>query len=80
METLHQSIFLSTKELYLLTCKIKFKSQVKVLNQMGINHAIRPDGSVVVLRSHVESKLGTERKTRLSSFEPNWDALNAKAT
>lgn len=80
METLHQSIFLSTKELYLLTCKIKFKSQVKVLNQMGINHAIRPDGSVVVLRSHVESKLGIERKTRLSSIEPNWDALNAKAT
>ena len=80
METLHQSIFLSTKELYLLTCKIKFKSQVKVLNQMGITHAIRPDGSVVVLRSHVESKLGIERKSRFSNVEPNWDALNAKTT
>lgn len=74
------SFCLNKRELYLLTCKVRYKSQIKVLNQMGITHSVRPDGSVVVLRSHIESKLGADRKARGSTFEPNWEALNAKAT
>jgi hypothetical protein len=48
------------------------------LSKMGIEHRLRPDGSVAVLRSHVESVLSgkSDKKTKTAT-EPNWGALNA---
>lgn len=49
---------------------------------MGIEHRARPDGSLAVLRTHVEQQLGgaiaPNRKT--ASSEPDWGALNASRT
>ena len=72
-------MFLDASELRELTQRSQHASQVKVLRSMGIEHRPRPDGSVAVLRSHVEHVLsgGTSANRKLSNAEPNWSALNA---
>lgn len=45
--------FLAPEEIKDLTDKTRRPSQVKVLNAMGIEHRVRPDGSVAILRAHV---------------------------
>lgn len=42
---------------------------------MGIEHRIRPDGTVAVLRSHVERVLGGEVGSKLKEHEPDWSAI-----
>ena len=43
---------------------------------MGIEHKVRPDGSVVVLKAHVEQSLGLrEDRKKTKEFEPNWGAI-----
>jgi hypothetical protein len=44
---------------------------------MGIEYRARPDGSIAVLRAHVESILSgkIDKKTKIPT-EPNWGALN----
>ena len=43
---------------------------------MGIEHKLRPDGSVAVLRAHVERALGlNEAVKNMKTIEPNWSAL-----
>lgn len=69
-------MFLTRQELIELTNRTRRTAQVRTLNYMGINHIVRPDGSVAVLRSHVEQMLcsqtsGTLKKT----IEPNWGAI-----
>lgn len=49
---------LTPAEVRVLTGRTHRTSQVVVLRQMGIEHKVRPDGSVVVLRAHVERVLG----------------------
>lgn len=44
--------FLDPDEVKDLTDKTRRPSQVKVLNAMGIEHKVRPDGSVAILRAH----------------------------
>jgi hypothetical protein len=72
------SLFLDDKELAELTHRVRPRAQAAVLNAMGIQHKIRPDGSIAVLRSHVEKEFGiTESRRKDDTFEPNWDAINA---
>ena len=45
---------LTAVELRELTGRVRRSAQVLALRFMGIEHHVRPDGSVAVLRSHVE--------------------------
>lgn len=70
-------MFLTDDEIKELTGKSRRASQAKVLNSLGIVHKTRPDGSVVVLRAHVEAILGGKiRQPDRPTTEPNWQALN----
>lgn len=75
-------MFLDSAEMRELTQRSHRTSQAKVLRSMGIEHRSRPDGSMAVLRSHVEHILGGSAKIskKLADIEPNWSALNATRT
>lgn len=49
------SLILSKEELMTLTGRERSKAQARVLNHLGICHNTRPDGSLVVDRSHYET-------------------------
>lgn len=51
-------MFLTAEEMIEMTGRQRSDAQVRVLKFMGIEHRIRPDGKVVVLRAHVESVFG----------------------
>ncbi|TFW08743.1 DUF4224 domain-containing protein [Oxalobacteraceae bacterium OM1] len=71
-------MFLTRDELMALTAQVQHSAQRKVLNMMGIEHRTRPDGSIVVLRTHVEQMFGCMPVARINnSSEPNWGVLNA---
>ncbi|MBN4667180.1 DUF4224 domain-containing protein [Pandoraea nosoerga] len=56
-------IFLTQDEIRDMTGRVRYKSQSLVLSALGIEHRVRPDGSLLVLRSHVELSLGGTTKT-----------------
>ncbi|WP_454825917.1 DUF4224 domain-containing protein [Paraburkholderia xenovorans] len=67
------SMFLTNKELVELTDRRHRACQAQVLRALGIDHKVRPDGRVIVLRRHVEQQFGVsaERgKGRVT--EPDW--------
>lgn len=70
-------MFLSADEISSMTGRVQRAAQVKVLRFMGVEHRVRPDGTLAVLRAHVEKVFGAtpaaERKT--TPKEPNWEAL-----
>lgn len=68
-------MILDQTELAALTNRTRRDAQVKVLRFMGIEHRIRPDGTVAVLRSHVERVLGGEVESKLKEHEPDWSAI-----
>ena len=69
-------MFLTTEQITELTGRKTHKSQRAVLNHLGIEHKVRPDGSLVVLRSHVEKSLGgNSDSVKLKAPEPNWSAI-----
>ena len=70
-------MFLTPAELKELTGKLQRHAQRKVLNYMGIEHRLRPDGSLLVSRSHVEKILdGIQGAHSIGQkTEPNWDVL-----
>jgi hypothetical protein len=47
---------------------------------MGIEHRVRPDGSILVSRAHIEKTLdGDSSGVRFfKEREPNWEAMRAK--
>jgi hypothetical protein len=49
---------LTPTEVRELTGRIRRGAQVLALRTMGIEHRVRPDGSVAILRSHVEQLFG----------------------
>jgi hypothetical protein len=53
---------LSPDELKQLTQKKQSTSQREVLNFMGIDHRIRPDGSVVVFENDLVNRTPTKEK------------------
>lgn len=72
-------MLLTGDDLRELTNRTHFSSQIKVLRGMGIEHRSRPDGSIAVLRSHVEQVLGgvSQGKRKPKDAEPNWGAMHA---
>jgi di/tripeptidase len=70
-------MFLNDTEIADLTKRKRAKAQQKQLNAMGIQHKVRADGSLVILRAHVDTVLGgqTQVPRQRQSRQPNWEAL-----
>jgi len=73
-------MFLTREEVQELTSKKRLSSQVAVLNSLGIVYKLRPDGSPVVLKAHVEQLFGGQvaQQSPKITWEPDWDALAAQ--
>lgn len=71
------STFLSFEEIHALTHRKVRPAQVRALKAMGIEHRIRPDGSVAILRDHITKVFdgSNEPKTKQKQAVPNWDAI-----
>lgn len=70
--------FLAREEINALTDKVRRPAQTKVLRAMGIEHKVRPDGSVAVLRAHINKVFdGNPDSTRKTAKVegPNWGAI-----
>lgn len=74
-------MFLTDGEIIQTTRKHHKRAQMAALNMMGIQYKVRPDGSLLVLRAHVEQVLGIKvQGSRPIEAEPHWEALDrAKA-
>lgn len=71
-------MFLDSEEVHDLTDKVQRAAQARVLRAMGIEHKPRPDGSLAVLRSHVENVMsGGGEKRKKAGPEINWSGVNA---
>lgn len=69
-------MILSDVELKGLTGRRQKACQIQALRFMGIEHRVRPDGSVVVLKAHVEQTLGLVSDHKITREpEPNWGAI-----
>jgi hypothetical protein len=69
-------MILTHTEVVELTGRRVKSAQVRVLRFMGIEHKLRPDGSVAVLRAHVDQAMGAhDNAKRPVEFEPNWSAM-----
>ena len=76
--TIIEPMFLSKAEIKALTNRIQYAAQIRTLRGMGIQHCVRPDGSVAVMRSHIEALFGVQNRTASRTpTEPNWRALHA---
>ena len=76
------SMFLEPDELVTLTGRTQNRAQARALRMMGIEHRVRPNGTIVVLSEHVALVLGAQTAVaaRGASIEPDWRAMNvAKA-
>lgn len=73
-------MLLTDEQIAELTRRRRPHAQLKMLRFMGIEHKLRADGSIAVLRSHVESIMGGEAKPAAKETEPDWSALDAPAT
>ncbi len=51
-------MFLSDEDVEEMTGRQRKPAQSRVLTFMGVEHKIRPDGSLAVLRAHVEKLFG----------------------
>lgn len=73
------SIVLTRDEVEALTGRHRRDAQIKALRFMGIEHRVRPDGSVAVLKAHIEHVLGgySASPPKARNTEPNWAALDA---
>jgi len=71
------SFLLTSAEVRELTGRTRRPTQVHTLRAMGIEHRVRPDGSVAVLRAHAEHVLGGRIYADVSEkrHEPNWSAI-----
>ncbi len=70
-------MILTPAELVELTGKKTRAAQAQVLRFMGVEHRCRPDGSLVVLKSHVDLVFGAVADQKDPQYEPNWSAINA---
>lgn len=58
-------MILSSAEIEALTAKLKPSAQARVLEHMGIPYRRRPDGTLAVLRVHVETVVTRPREPKL---------------
>lgn len=75
---MYQNTFLTADELDQLTGRTRSDAQKRALRYMGIEHRVRPDGSLVVLRRHVNQVLGDdslEHEGSAKEIEPDWSAI-----
>jgi hypothetical protein len=71
------AVFLNDEEIEQLTEKKRHSTQRKILNALGVSHKVRPNGTLVVLRAHVEKLLGGHiAGPAKKEPEPNWGALD----
>lgn len=72
--------FLTDEEIQELTERKVRPAQVRVLRSMGIQHRVRPDGSVVILRAHIHKVFDGDTNTRIKQIvvQPNWDVMPRK--
>lgn len=68
-------MMLTAEELSDLTGRSRRDAQIRVLRFMGVEHRVRPDGTLAVLKSHVEQVLGGHVRYKLKDPEPNWSAI-----
>ena len=67
-------LFLTQDEMVELTGFRYRSKQVIALRMMGIEHKIRADGRVLVLRKHIEELFGLrKRKERVQQWTPSWE-------
>lgn len=66
---------LSEAEIRELTGRLQRNAQARALGAMGIEHRQRPDGSVVVLRAHVERLLGGVVVSKPRKTEPDFSQV-----
>ncbi|WP_052810901.1 DUF4224 domain-containing protein [Pandoraea vervacti] len=73
-------MFLEPEEVVALTGRRMYSAQARALRMMGIEHRVRPNGTIVVLSEHVTLALGAQSVTaaRAASVEPDWRSMNAK--
>ena len=70
--------FLAREEITGLTNRVQRTAQVKALNSMGIEHKVRPDGSIAILRDHITKVFGGNSNAPRRAAKqsgPNWDAI-----
>lgn len=65
-------MFLTDDELTELTGKRQNAARMRVLNSMGVQHKARADGSIVVLRAHIERMLGETVQQQAKEWRPAW--------
>jgi hypothetical protein len=73
---------LTSEEVSELTCRTQHAAQTRVLRGMGIEHRVRPDGSIAVSRAHFESVFGggNGAGVKMKKTEPDWSPLAASQT
>ncbi len=69
--------FLSEEEVRALTERRARAAQSRALKSMGIEHRVRPDGSIAILRAHIYKVFDGDSSTRSQPkvIQPNWDAI-----
>lgn len=67
-------LFLTQDEVSTLTGKQRRPAQKRVLNAMGIDHRTRPDGALIISRSHIEHILNGHytAPAKEPEFKLNW--------
>jgi hypothetical protein len=70
-------MFLDPDEIAELTSRVQRAAQVKVLRFIGVEHRVRPDGTIAVMRAHVEKVFGAAPAAAREAApkEPDWEAL-----
>jgi hypothetical protein len=68
--------FLTSEKVIEMTGRFQRSAQTRELTHMGVIHKLPADGSVLVLRAHVEQLMGYQATTKAKErhFEPNWAA------
>ena len=70
-------MFLSDAELQRMTGKSRNNARARALAAMGVEFRQRPDGALLVLRSHVEDIMGAKPRTQRPASQPDWSGLGA---
>lgn len=71
-------MFLTHDEIIELTNRRRSDAQRSQLVIMGIEHRVRGDGSIAVLKAHVDKLLGgLPDIVAKRECKPNWEAINA---
>ena len=77
-----ERLTLTPDELGELTGRTRKPAQARALRSLGIEFRVRPDASIVVLRSHAESVLSgaSTKPAAAARRQPDWSNVNAPLT